>query len=282
MVSSETASRTRVKPALDLPPPYRLVTLREVGDAFAHAKQVAAEEGAGTLVYVGRFDLAEFAVVLEPEEPLRTARRALYAGLTALADALAAYAPPDKPIAFDWPAAVRVDGGLVGGARLGWPDDAAEDEPPAWLVFGAMIRTVAMGEHEPGVRPLSSALDEEGFDELGSGRLVESFARHLMVAIDAWQEKGFAEVARTYLQRLSPPAPVADAAEELRNAREAMFCGGNDVRKSAEERGIKGEIADNGDLLIRRAGQGAPQRLSLIEALAAPSWLDPATGGPKT
>ena len=161
--------RAPPKPALDLPPPYRLVTLREVGDAFAHAKRIAAEQGAGTLVYVGRFDLAEFAVVLEPEEPLRTARRAFYAGLAALADALAVYAPPDKPIAFDWPDGVRVDGGLVGGARLGWPDDADEDEPPAWLVFGGMIRTVAMGEHEPGVRPLSSALDEEGFDDLGSG-----------------------------------------------------------------------------------------------------------------
>src|SRR5215475_6043932 len=77
--------RTSSRPALDLPPPFRLVTLREVGDAFAHATRVAAEEGAGTLVYVGRFDLAEFAVVLEPEEPLKTARRALYAGLTALA-----------------------------------------------------------------------------------------------------------------------------------------------------------------------------------------------------
>src|SRR5499425_2443274 len=70
-----TRACTSSKPALDLPPPYRLVTLREVGDAFAHARQVAAEEGAGTLVYVGRFDLAEFAVVLEPEEPLKTARR---------------------------------------------------------------------------------------------------------------------------------------------------------------------------------------------------------------
>ena len=76
-------------PALDLPPPFRSVALREVGDAFAHATRIAAEAGAGTLVHVGRFDLAEFAVVLEPEEPLRTARRALYAGLTALADALA-------------------------------------------------------------------------------------------------------------------------------------------------------------------------------------------------
>ena len=278
----ETLSRRRAAPALDLPPPYRLVTMREVGDAFAHAKQIAADEGAGTLVYVGRFDLAEFAVVLEPEEPLKTARRTLYAGLTALADALATYAPPDKPIAFDWPAAVRVDGGLVGGARLAWPDDAAEDEPPAWLVFGSMIRTVAMGEHEPGVRPLSSALDEEGFDELGSSRLVESFARHLMVAIDAWQEKGFGEVARNYLQRMSPPAPVPGSAEGAGRSPEAIFFGAGDARKSAEERRTRGELAENGDLLIRRAGQAGPQRLSLIDALAAPSWLDPATGGPKT
>ena len=175
---------------LDLPPPFKLVTLREVGDAFGHAAAVASESGAGTLVYVGRFDLAEFAVVLEPEEPLETARRALYAGIVALADALAVHAPPERPITFDWPDAVRVNGGLVGGARLGWPQDAPENEPPAWLVFGAMIRVVAMGEDEPGLRPLSAALDQEGFEDFDSDRLVESFARHLMVAIDTWQEKG--------------------------------------------------------------------------------------------
>src|ERR1700730_10725842 len=151
-----TRLRTSSKPALDLPPPFRLVTLREVGDALTHATRVATEEGAGTLVYVGRFDLAEFAVVVEPEEPLKTARRALYAGLAALADALAVHAPPERPITFDWPAAVRVDGGLVGGARLGWPQRAEEGEPPPWLVFGAVIRTVAMGDAEPGVRPLSA------------------------------------------------------------------------------------------------------------------------------
>lgn len=271
----ETLSRDRasLKPLLDLPPPYRLVTLREVGDAFAHAKQIAAEAGAGTLVFVGRFDLAEFAVVLEPEEPLRSARRALHAGLAALADALAVYAPPDKPIAFDWPDGVRVDGGLVGGARLGWPDDVAEDEPPAWLVFGGMIRTVAMGEHEPGVRPLSSALDEEGFDDLGSGGLVESFARHLMVQIDAWQEKGFGEVARNYLARLSPPAWPSDGKEGAESDTKVI---GNGEKVS----GMQANLAENGDLLVRR-GQKV-ERLSLLDALAAPSWLDPASGGPKS
>jgi hypothetical protein len=256
--------RTSSKPALDLPPPFQLITLREVGDAFKHAVSVAAEEGAGTLVYVGRFDLAEFAVVLEPDEPLKTARRALYAGLAALADALAVHAPPEKPITFDWPDAVRVDGGLVGGARLAWPEGAPEDAPPPWLVFGAMIRTVAMGEEEAGLHPLSAALEDEGFDGLGSERLVESFARHLMVAVDTWQEKGFAEVGRNYLARLTPPRSPSPAS--------AAGKGG----------GQRLEIADNGDLLVRRMGKTDIETRALISALAKPSWLDPNTGGPRS
>src|SRR6201991_4318583 len=107
--------------ALELPPGFRLITLREVGDAFAHAKANAAEFGAGTLVFVGRFDLAEFAVVLEPDEPLRTARRAFYAGMVALTDALMAHAPPEKPIVCAWPDSITVDHGLVGGAQFAWP-----------------------------------------------------------------------------------------------------------------------------------------------------------------
>jgi hypothetical protein len=239
--------------------------LREVGDAFVHAAAIAAEEGAGTLVYVGRFDLAEFAVVLEPDEPLRTARRALYAGLAALGEALTAHAPPEKLVTFDWPDAILVDGGLVGGVRLGWPPDADEDAIAPWLVFGGMIRTVAMGEEEPGLRPLSAALEEEGFDDVGSGRLVESFARHLMVVTDTWQERGFAEIARAYLGRMTAASLLSAA--------------------SAEAKGVRRELADNGDLLLRRlvAVPGKPEveRRALVAALAQPSWLDPATGGPK-
>jgi hypothetical protein len=75
--------------SLELPPTFRLVTLREAGDAFAHAAVIAAEAGAGTLVQVGRFDTPEFAVVHEPEQSPRLARSALYIGLCALGDALA-------------------------------------------------------------------------------------------------------------------------------------------------------------------------------------------------
>ena len=249
----ETRKRQRAPfaPQLDLPPPFTLVTLREVGDAFAHAVKLAPEQGAGTLVYVGRFDLAEFAVVLEPEEPLRSARRALYAGMAALIDALAVHAPPEKPITIDWPDAVRVDNGLVGGGRLAWPEGAAEDEPPDWLVFGAMIRTVSMGEDEPGLNPLVAALEEEGFTDFTSGALVESFARHLMVHIDAWQEHGFGAVAKEYLQRLP------------------------------RDKGVRRDIDENGDLLVRRTGKVDVARRKLLPALGVPSWLDPKTRGPR-
>ena len=245
---------TRRKPfaaELDLPPPFTLVTLREVGDAFSHAIEIAPKQGAGTLVYVGRFDLAEFAVVLEPGEPLRIARRALYVGMTALMDALLTHSPPEKPIEIEWPDAIRVDGGLVGGGRLAWPDGAREDEPPDWMVFGAMIRTVSMNEGEPGLNPLVAALEEEGFTDFTAGALVESFARHLMVHIDAAQEHGFAAVAKEYLQRLP------------------------------REAGVRRDIDDSGDLLVRRAGKVEVVRRKLLPKLAAPSWRDPKTGGPR-
>src|SRR5215472_7159626 len=189
---------------LDLPPPFRLVVLREAGDAFAHACAHAAALGAGTLVLVGRFDLAEFAVVLEPDEPLASARRAFYVCMVALGDALAERAPPEKPIVIEWPGAIYVDGGLVGGGRLGWPDHPDEGAVPDWLVFGAAIRTAFPSREEPGLHPGSTALTEEGFEDIGSERLAEGFARHLMVAVDRWREEGFAAIAKEYIAKLEP------------------------------------------------------------------------------
>ncbi|MBB4256446.1 biotin-(acetyl-CoA carboxylase) ligase [Bradyrhizobium sp. CIR3A] len=190
-------------------------------------------------------------MVLEPAETLRSARRAFYAGMVALTDALRAYAPPSKSIAIGWPDAVWIDGGLVGGGRMGWPLAAVEEEPSPWLVFGAMIRTIAMNDDEPGVHPLASALDLEGFGEAGAAQITESFARHLMLAFDGWQADGFDGVAREYLSRMP------------------------------RERQTVQRIDDRADLLTRRIGIGAIERGDLVQALATPSWLDPALGGPR-
>ena len=232
---------------LHLPPVFRLRTLREAGRAFEHAQAVAAKEGAGTLVWVGRFDLVEFALVLEPEEPLAPARRAIYAGMNALADTLAVHAPPNTPIHFEWPDAIFVSGGLVGGMQLAWPARVAESERPDWIVLGCVLRA-SMNMLDPGLKPDITGLEEEGFDELGPGRVVETFARHFMVAVDTWQEIGFNQIAEEYLRRLPGEA------------------------------GIERSIDSAGDLLTRRKGSAQIKKKKLALALAHPSWADPESG----
>ena len=68
---------------------------------------------------------------------------------------------------------------------------------------------------------------------------------------DTWQEFGFKEIAKSYLARLE------------------------------QEKGVRRDIDDNGDLLVRRMGKTDAERRALIAALAKPSWLDPATRGPR-
>ena len=230
---------------LALPPPYQAVRLREFGDAFAHAATLAPRRGAGTLVYVGRFDVAEFAVVLEPTDPLVRARRVLYAGIGALADAIAAAAPPETAIHVKWPDALYVNWGLVGGGRLAWPNRTDEANVPAWLVFGATIRTAWTKRIDPGLTPELTALDEEGFAEVTSKQIVEGFARNFMQALDVWQDSGFAIAVRPYLGRL------------------------------ARENHQSCEIDENGDLMVQPASGGATERKTLLPELKAPAWLDP-------
>jgi len=236
---------------LDLPPGYTLVALRELGDAFAHAQSVAAKAGAGTLVWVRRYDLVEFAVVLEPDEPLNSARRAFFAGMNALADAIAVHCPPEREITFDWPDAVRFDAGLLGGGRLAWPMDCAEDEVPEWLVFGAILRAAAMA-HVPEVQAVAGvSLLSEGFEMVDTNAIIESFSRHLMAAFDRWKERGFEAIARDYLERLPKG-------------------------KAGERRGID----VNGDLLVHLPAR-TPERTGLLGALAAATWYDAQARGPK-
>lgn len=195
--------------SLELPPPFAVVPLREIGDAFAHAQDIAANSGAGTLVWTRRFDLAEFAVVLEPDMPLRLARRALYPAMNALGDTLAALAPPQRGIAFAWPDAVRIDHALVGGVRLAWPD-VAEDQVAGWLVFGAMIRTVVMQAGEAGFRPLLGGLDEQGFEELSPAAVIESWTRYFLREMDRWSETGFEGAAARWRERAMTDIAIDD------------------------------------------------------------------------
>jgi biotin-(acetyl-CoA carboxylase) ligase len=248
-----TSRLVDLEQTLDLPPGYTLVALREYGDAFAHGCDIAEEVGAGTLVWVRRYDLVEFAVVLEPDEPLVSARRALFAGMNAVADAIAAYCPPEREVSFDWPDAVRFDGGLLGGGRLGWPTDCAEADVPTWLVFGVILRAADMAHVEEVQAAAGVSLLCEGFEMIDTDAIIGSFARHLMTAFDRWNERGFEAIARDYLERL----PRSKAGERRR-------------------------IDLNGDLLVSPpSGNGPPDRTNLVDALAGVAWYDPQARGPK-
>ncbi len=254
--SMDEARRLQTRADIDLPPGFDVVALREMKDAVEHAVSIADEAGAGTLVHVGRFDLMELALVLEPDEALSGARRVVYALMNAMGDALAAMLPPEKPVAFDWPDTIRVDGGVVGGARLVWPGAESETEPPKWLVGGMSIRVAlpltggAVNPYDVSARE-GTSLEIEGVEHIDSRALMASFCRYLLLQFDGWREAGFDAAGRAYLARLPPDY----------------------ARHRA--------IADNGDLLEcgldRREVIG---RQSLVAALAAPRWRDPSTGEP--
>ena len=92
-----------------------------------------------------------------------------------------------------------------------------------------------------------------GFEMVDIEAIIGSFARHLMTAFDRWNERGFEAIARDYLERLP--------------------------RRNAGERRA---IDSNGDLLVRPpAGNGPPDRFSLMDALAKADWYDPQARGPK-
>ncbi len=47
------------------------------------------------------------------------------------------------------------------------------------------------------------------------------------------------------------------------------------------EKGVRRDIDENGDLLIRRMGKVDVERRKLLPALMQPAWFDPKTRGPR-
>jgi BirA family biotin operon repressor/biotin-[acetyl-CoA-carboxylase] ligase len=218
-----------------------VVPLREGGDALSRALALAPEHGAGSLAWVRSSARIEAAVVLEPEMPLAAARAALYAAASALADALAAFGPPEVPMTFRWPGTLLINGGQVGGVRIAWPEKAAEDAVPDWLVVGVEARVSFPRGWEPGHGLHQTALIEEGWDpeEISAAELTAAWARHLMAGLAEWQRPGgFRRLAERFLARLEQDG----------------------------ELGRRGLDPATGDLVLERDGGRA--RRALREALA--------------
>jgi biotin-(acetyl-CoA carboxylase) ligase len=229
---------------LFFPPGFEVITLRESKDAHKTACETAGEKGAGTLFITRRFDIAEFALILEPDEPLILARKALFVGMNALADALSNVAPPEKPVTLQYPDSILLDSGLIGGGRLAW-SDGQETLAPNWMVFSAQIRLSIVGVKELGLAALATSLESEGGEELDTMSFVSSFARHFMNGAHLYIEEGFKGSAQTYLARLP---------------------------RIKERRGID----LNGDLLV-----SGGEKIDFLKALEPVQWLDKTSGAPK-
>ena len=117
-----------------------------------------------------------------------------------------------------------------------------------------MIRTVSMAEGEPGLRPLSAALEDEGFDDVGAG----AAGRELRAPSHG--------ADRRLAGATASPRSRSDYLARLDAARKACSRG----------------IDDNGDLLVRRVGKADVERRKLARRAARRRrWLDPQTGGPR-
>jgi hypothetical protein len=238
----------RTPDALDLPPGFTPITVREARDAFATAMELR-EKAAGTLVWARRYQLAEFAVVLEPVEPLAQARLALFPAMNALADTLAVHCPPEMSVAFGWPDTLLLDGGILGGGRIAWSEPCGENETPDWLIFGGMIRTAGHHRSEPGEWTRGVALTEQGIWDIQPSDIVENFARHLMTALHNWAEFGPPYELSRWSQLLEKPA------------------------------GSQSHLDGWGDLCDTAAVSPQNKRI-FAEMLLTPSWLDPKTKEP--
>lgn len=232
--------------ALALPPAFTGRLVQGACDAFTEALALVGRDGsdaAGTLILTERANVLDLAVVLAPDEPLGSARRAFLAAMTALADAVGAHGPPEMPLTFGWPDVLVFDGARLGGGRLGWPATCTGSSTPDWLVFSAMLILSKAGAGDPGLTPGSTALDEEGFPADIRYPLVESFARNLIRTFSLWAEDGFDGIAARYLAHLPTPS------------------------------GVSVRIDREGDVIL-----GESERWSLARLLREPAWLDPETG----
>ena len=185
--------------ALNLPPLYDAVILDEPGaDARAHAAGMAAGGGdAGLFVWRPAADRIDCAVLLRPEEDRAQVMPVVLVASLAILDAVGTAGPPAVASDLVWPAGLRINSGLVGGAAL----ELGPGDSPEWAVVSVVLRKTGEPGAEGGERPESTSLHDEGFADMADRDLVEAFARHFLVWMDRWEEQGLAPIARHWLHR---------------------------------------------------------------------------------
>lgn len=177
------------------PPLYEPQRISADADPFEAAIEGAkAGDDGGALYWCERADRMQAALVLAPETPLSASLAMVMAAEQALTDAMGALTPPEIAVEWAWPDRLLVNGARCGTLRVAC--DARDPEVvPDWLVVSPTVQLAALDASmigaEPGERPDLTALTEEGGVAVGAMRLMESWSKHLLVWINAWEEDGF-------------------------------------------------------------------------------------------
>lgn len=185
------------------PPLLHGVEVKPGVDPFAKAIADATAERAevGHLYWSPEQDTLRAAVVFAPEETLAKAVPVLFAVANGLNDSLGALAPPEVGVQHVWPDGIKINGGWCGAYRA----EASTRDPeeiPDWLVVGLSVSMQwPDGAPSPGDVPWLTALSEEGCGHLSVIRLLESWARHLLVWINRWEGEGDRPITDAWLAR---------------------------------------------------------------------------------
>ena len=185
------------------PPLLRGVEMKPGVDPFTKA---GADAGAGR-TEIGDFywspdaETLRAAIVFNPEEPLAKALPILFAAANGLNDSLGALAPPEVGVLHVWPDGIKVNGGWCGAFRAEASTRDLKDVPD-WLVVGLSLSMQWPEDApDPGDVPWMTALSEEGCAHLSVVRLLESWARHMLVWVNRWEEEGDRPITDAWLAR---------------------------------------------------------------------------------
>lgn len=148
-------------------------------------------EDPGLIVYSQDETHMRVAILFAPDIPLSKALGGSFAVALGLADSLGALAPPELAVHFVWPDRFKVNGALCGHLQVA-ASQAEASGIPDWLVIGLSVPIMPTGVQDPGRTPDQTTLHDEGCIDITAARLIESFARHMLVWMNRFEEEGMA------------------------------------------------------------------------------------------
>jgi len=167
------------------PPLFQPQTAGGTTDPFDKACALAALGcDSGVLVHNVTADRLRAAIVFAPEMPLEQAMQAFCACATGFQNAFGALAPPEVALHLTWAGDILVNGAKSGCLRAA----ASHSDPqavPDWLVVGLEVWLIPQEGDEPGDAPDQTCLYLEGCAEVSPLDLLEGWARHSLIWVNA-------------------------------------------------------------------------------------------------